>query len=146
MIFLSSRESTSSNSYTTNFVNKISDRLSLSAYIGPILSVIRILVKPCTRAPLFTVHAYLLNYAHMYEMVVCKYYLKWCARVYAIHLVSNISFAHQSHLVTAESWCEDSPTSSPVFSGSLGQPHITLPFVSRVDDGRIGLHNIQRNW
>ena len=58
-------------SYTTNFVNNISDRLSVLAYIGPILWVAGILVKSSIVAPLFTyVNAYLLNYAHMYEIVL----------------------------------------------------------------------------
>ena len=42
----------SSNSYTTNLVNKISDQLSVSAFIGLILSVIGIPVKSCIGAPL----------------------------------------------------------------------------------------------
>ena len=51
-VFMYSLGSKVNNSYTTNFVNKISDRLSVSAYIGTILSVIRILVKSCISAPL----------------------------------------------------------------------------------------------
>ena len=45
---MSSHGSKSSNSHTTNLVNKISDQLSVSTDIGPNLSVIGISVESCT--------------------------------------------------------------------------------------------------
>ena len=50
------------NSYTTNLVDKISDQLLVSAYIGLILSVIGILVKSCIGEPPISGKKYMLDY------------------------------------------------------------------------------------